>query len=81
MTGPQPCFQARLARACRLLLAAAIVVVASGCAQMVPQTVALRTGWPAGVPQSHQVDGVPFFPQDEYLRGRAALGLVLGNDG
>ena len=81
MTGPQPCFEARLARACRLFLAAAVVLVASGCAQMVPQTVALRTGWPAGVPQSHQVDGVPFFPQDEYQCGPAALATVLAFTG
>ena len=62
-----------------LLLAAALL--AGGCAQMVPQTVALRTGWPAGVPQTAQVDGVPFFPQDDYQCGPAALATVLAYTG
>jgi len=74
-------FEARLARACRLFLAAAVVLVASGCAQMVPQTVALRTGWPHGVPQTQRLEDVPFFPQDEYQCGPAALATVLAYTG
>ncbi len=81
MTGPRSRFEARLARACRLLFAAAVVLVASGCAQMVPQTMALRTGWPHGVPQTQLVEGVPFFPQDEYQCGPAALATVLAFTG
>jgi len=34
------------------LAGALTAVVLAGCAQLVPQTVALRTDWPAGVPQS-----------------------------
>lgn len=61
--------------------AAALVLLLAGCAQMVPQTVALRSGWPAGVPQSTAVQDVPFFPQDEYQCGPAALATVLAFSG
>jgi hypothetical protein len=84
MTGMPPS-EARLARAwflgLRRLFAALVVVAAAGCAQMVPQTVALRTGWPAGVPQTAHVEGVPFFPQEEYQCGPAALATVLAFTG
>lgn len=60
---------------------AALAVLLAGCAQMVPQTVALRTGWPAGVPQSTSIQDVPFFPQDEYQCGPAALATVLAFSG
>ena len=62
-----------------VLLAA--LVLLGGCAQLVPQTVALRTGWPAGVPQSVELAGVPFFPQDDYQCGPAALATVLAHSG
>jgi hypothetical protein len=52
-----------------------------GCAQFVPQTAALRTDWPAGVPRSLELDGVPFFPQTEYQCGPSALATVLGSLG
>jgi hypothetical protein len=48
-----------------------------GCAQLVPQTVGLRTGWPEGVPERVELTAVPFFPQDEYQCGPAALATVL----
>ncbi|HEY1231345.1 MAG TPA: PA2778 family cysteine peptidase, partial [Ramlibacter sp.] len=62
-----------------VLLAAALLL--GGCAQLVPQTVALRTGWPAGVPQTVELASVPFFPQDEYQCGPAALATVLAHTG
>lgn len=61
--------------------AACLLIGLAGCAQLVPQTVALRTGWPAGVPQSTSIDGVPFFPQTEYQCGPAALATVLAYTG
>ena len=61
------------------LLAAALLL--GGCAQLVPQTVALRTGWPAGVPQTVELADVPFFPQDDYQCGPAALATVLAHTG
>jgi hypothetical protein len=67
----------RLPLGLRALLATLLTLLACGCAQMVPQTVALRTGWPGGVAQSVEVPGVPFFPQDEYQCGPAALATVL----
>lgn len=62
-----------------MLLAA--VLLLGGCAQLVPQTLALRTGWPAGVPQAVDLPGVPFFPQDEYQCGPAALATLLAHAG
>ncbi len=85
MTGTVP--STARARAGGFLLAAlraagmAVLVALAGCAQMVPQTVALRTGWPGGVPQSTEIPGVPFFPQDEYQCGPAALATVLAHSG
>ncbi|TFZ02374.1 hypothetical protein EZ313_13985 [Ramlibacter henchirensis] len=80
-----PHSEARLMRAwffaLRASLAAVLVLVAAGCAQMVPQTLALRSGWPAGVPQSIQLEDVPFFPQNEYQCGPAALATVLAHTG
>ena len=52
-----------------------------GCAQLVPQTVALRTGWPEGVAQATQIANVPFFPQDQYQCGPAALATLLAFTG
>jgi len=54
----------------------------SGCASLVPQTVELRdAGLPAGLPASVELAQVPFFPQDEYQCGPAALATVLANAG
>jgi hypothetical protein len=64
----------------RTLLVSAAALLA-GCAQLVPQTMALRTGWPAGVPQSIELAGVPFFPQDKDQCGPAALATVLAHAG
>lgn len=66
-----------------LRLAAALVVAAfmAGCASMVPQTVALRGAWPAGVPQQVELAQVPFFPQEDYQCGPAALAMALQASG
>ncbi|HET8747360.1 MAG TPA: PA2778 family cysteine peptidase [Ramlibacter sp.] len=65
-----------LRQARRLLLAAAVFLLA-GCTTLIPQTVGLRTGWPAGVPQQVELAQVPFFPQDEYQCGPAALAMAM----
>ncbi len=49
----------------------------SGCASMVPQTMALRDTWPAGVPDRVELDAVPFFAQTEFQCGPAALATTL----
>ncbi|MBA2964066.1 MULTISPECIES: PA2778 family cysteine peptidase [Ramlibacter] len=65
----------------RRWLAGCAAVLLSGCAQMVPQSLQLRTGWPSGVQQSVELEAVPFFPQDEYQCGPAALATVLAASG
>jgi tetratricopeptide (TPR) repeat protein len=50
-----------------------------GCALVVPQTEELRTAWPAGLPERTELPEVPFFPQQEYQCGPAALATVLAN--
>jgi hypothetical protein len=53
------------------------VLLVGGCGTLIPQTVGLRTDWPAGVPQRIELTQVPFFPQDEYQCGPAALGMAM----
>lgn len=63
------------------LAGALVLALLAGCAQMVPQTIALRTGWPAGVPQTVELKTVPFFPQEDYQCGPAALATTLAYSG
>lgn len=56
-------------------------MLVTGCAQLVPQTVALRTDWPEGVPRTTEMNSVPFFPQDDYQCGPAALATILSYSG
>lgn len=58
-----------------------IVFLLGGCASMVPQTMGLRDAWPAGVPERIEHTQVPFFAQDDYQCGPAALATVLANTG
>jgi tetratricopeptide (TPR) repeat protein len=55
--------------------------VLAGCAQLVPQTVGLRTAWPEGVARTVELKSVPFFPQEDYQCGPAALATVLAYSG
>jgi hypothetical protein len=66
---------------CRRLACGAMLALLAGCASLVPQTLALRTGWPEGVPQQVELREVPFFPQKDYQCGPAALATVLGASG
>jgi hypothetical protein len=76
MSGPSR--NARLATGvCGWLL----LLLLAGCAQLVPQTMSLRTGWPHGVPQTVELKSVPFFPQEDYQCGPAALATVLSHGG
>ncbi|HWP10759.1 MAG TPA: PA2778 family cysteine peptidase [Ramlibacter sp.] len=76
MSGPTRAARLVAAICCGVLLA-----WLAGCAQLVPQTISLRTGWPEGVPQRVELTSVPFFPQDEYQCGPAALATVLSHSG
>ena len=62
-----------------LLLAATLFL--GGCAQMVPQTMALRDTWPGGVTQVTELSSVPFFSQHAFQCGPAALAMALQNAG
>lgn len=76
MSGP-----ARAARVGAGICCAVLLAWLAGCAQLVPQTMGLRTAWPEGVPQHVELTAVPFFPQDEYQCGPAALATVLSHSG
>lgn len=66
-------------------LAAGVFVSAlalSGCASLLfPQSVALHDAPPAGLSERVELQQVPFFPQDEYQCGPAALATVLAHFG
>jgi hypothetical protein len=69
---------ARLAAGC---FAGLLLALLAGCAQLVPQTVALRSDWPPGVARTVELTSVPFFPQEEYQCGPAALATLLTHSG
>lgn len=69
-----------LLRRARWLLAAAVLLL-SGCGTLIPQTVTLRTDWPAGVPRQVELTQVPFHPQVEYQCGPAALAMAMNFSG
>jgi tetratricopeptide (TPR) repeat protein len=48
-----------------------------GCAIVLPQTAALRDAWPAALPERVELVEVPFFPQEEYQCGPAALATLM----
>lgn len=68
---------------CARLIAGAFLLVAllGGCASLVPQTMGLRDAWPAGVAVQTDIADVPFFPQQEYQCGPAALATTLVHAG
>lgn len=68
---------------CARLTAGAFLLLAalSGCASLVPQTMGLRDTWPAGVAVQTELGEVPFFPQQDYQCGPAALATTLVNAG
>jgi len=55
--------------------------VLGGCAALVPQTAALRDSPPDGLPQRVELVEVPFFPQEDYQCGPAALATALVHRG
>ncbi|MFA7279328.1 MAG: PA2778 family cysteine peptidase [Sterolibacterium sp.] len=54
-----------------------MLALLSGCASLVPQTMGLRDAWPAGVAHRIELAEVPFFPQQDYQCGPAALATTL----
>jgi tetratricopeptide (TPR) repeat protein len=55
-----------------------VVLLLSGCAT--PQMASLER-WPAGLPETAQISQVPFYPQDDYQCGPAALAMTAGAAG
>jgi tetratricopeptide (TPR) repeat protein len=68
-------------RRARWLTLWAAVLLLVGCGTLIPQTVDLRTSWPDGVPQQVELAQVPFFPDDKYQCGPAALAMAMRNAG
>ncbi len=58
-----------------------MAVLLASCAQLVPQTMTLRSDWPQGVPRKVDIASVPFFPQLENQCGPAAMATVLSHTG
>lgn len=56
------------------------ILLLAGCAAT-PQTEALLSGRTEGTALEHELADVPFFPQDEYQCGPAALATVLADSG
>ncbi|MCC2674559.1 MAG: hypothetical protein K0R58_1506 [Ramlibacter sp.] len=65
----------------RFTLWTAVLLLVSGCTTLIPQTVGLRTNWPADVPRQVELTQVPFYPQDEYQCGPAALAMTMNTSG
>jgi tetratricopeptide (TPR) repeat protein len=57
-----------------------VLSVLAGCVSL-PQTEALRQGGGAGLPPRAELDSVPFFAQEEYQCGPAALAMALNAAG
>jgi len=72
---------AQNARVTAGVLVCACVLALSGCASMWPQTAELRRALPQGLPERTELRAVPFFPQEEYQCGPAALATVLAAAG
>jgi len=69
------------ARLCAGFFYCLLFALFAGCAQLVPQTIELRTGWPEGVPLTVEWPDVPFFPDETYNCGPATLATVLNYTG
>ncbi|HXF79689.1 MAG TPA: PA2778 family cysteine peptidase [Usitatibacter sp.] len=72
--------RARFANA-RLAAGVFICALLPGCALVIPQTSQLHDTWPEGLAQHAEVEGVPFFPQEELLCGPTALATALAAAG
>lgn len=58
-----------------------LCLLVCGCAAFAPQSTALRTQLPAGLPLSAEIRDAPYFAQTEYHCGPAALAMVLNSAG
>lgn len=65
----------------RALVQLLLCAFLAGCAQFVPQTIALRSVWPPDVARIVELRHVPFFPQTEYQCGPASLATIMNAAG
>lgn len=70
-----------LAQRLAAIIAALCLSLLAGCASLVPQTMGLRTTWPAGVPLKHKIEGVPLLTQQDFQCGPAALASTMAKAG
>jgi tetratricopeptide (TPR) repeat protein len=70
---------AAAARNARLIAGVLLLLALEGCALFIPQTIALGEAPPAELPAQVELVDVPFFPQEDYQCGPAALATVLAN--
>ena len=68
-------------RACRLVGFFVLSAMLSACALILPQTSALQKNPPLISPASIELESVPFFAQEKYQCGPAALAMVLNSAG
>ena len=68
-------------RACRLVGFFVLFAMLSGCAIVLPQTTALQKNPPVISPSNMEIESVPFFAQEKYQCGPAALAMVLNSAG
>ncbi len=67
-------------RRCALALVSCVMFLLSACATP-PQTRALLAMPPSGIAAARHLDDIPFFAQDEYQCGPAALAMALSHSG
>ncbi|HKO89253.1 MAG TPA: PA2778 family cysteine peptidase [Burkholderiales bacterium] len=64
----------------RLIAGVLLLAALNGCANFVPETMALREKPPTDIKPQVELTEVPFFPQDAYQCGPAALATVLAHE-
>lgn len=68
-------FSARLGNPVLTGFFVALVLMLTGCAT--PQVAQLQATWPQGLPKQVELRQVPFFPQEDFECGPAALAMVM----
>jgi tetratricopeptide (TPR) repeat protein len=68
---------ARILANARAIAGVFFLLLLGGCASFLPQTSGLRDAWPQDLPAHAELVDVPFFPQEEYQCGPAALATVM----
>ncbi|HKY03235.1 MAG TPA: PA2778 family cysteine peptidase [Burkholderiales bacterium] len=74
-----PALKACIKQNARAIAGVLLLALLNGCATFIPQTVALRDAPPADLKPGVELSELPFFPQDEYQCGPAALATVLAH--